>query len=82
MARLILCGECKKESATKASEFKEYFVTQCGEAKKDMNCDQCGTDIKEGEQAHACCLLNTSDHFNAQIQHPDRWAGHYIETNQ
>jgi len=81
MARLILCTKCKDETATKAAEFKEYFVFVSGAAKKEMMCDTCGTDINEGNLSHACCLLNSSDHFNSSAQNPKRWAGHYIDVN-
>lgn len=79
MSRLILCGGCKEGTQKNAEGFGEHFVFQTGETKRPMNCDQCGTDLEEGDVAHACCLLNSSDHFNAESQHPSRWAGHYLE---
>lgn len=78
MARLILCDECKGRTEKNAEGFGEHFVYMTGEAKKEMNCDQCGEDVKEGDRAHDCCLLSSADHFNAEAHDPKRWAGHYL----
>jgi hypothetical protein len=82
MAKLILCGGCKEGTQKNAEGFGEYFISLTGDAKKPMNCDQCGMDIEEGDVVHACCLLNSSTHFNADAHNPKRWAGHYIEINK
>lgn len=82
MARLILCRECKEKTEKSSLEFKEHFVCAGGISKKDLECDHCGDELEEGAIANACCLLPSGDDYNADSQHPSRWAGHYIEVGE
>lgn len=79
MARNIYCKKCHVRVQGYCLRFGGFIESIKGKPLCSLNCDNCGDELKEGQDCYACCLLDQPTHPNYDWQKPSVWAEEYIK---